>query len=58
MDDTKLANDICKETEDEAIDKFVDYLDHTCGLAGRTWSDKRCLKEKLKKFIHGEDYTR
>lgn len=58
MDATKLVNDIFEEEEDEAIDKFVDYLDYTCGLAGRTWSDKRCLKEKLKKFIHGEDYTR
>lgn len=58
MEVTKLVNDIFEEEEDEAIDKFIYYLDYTCGIGGRTGSDEKCFKEKLKKFIHGEDYTR
>lgn len=58
MDATKLVNDIFEKEEDEAIDKFVHYLDYTCGIGGRTGSDEKVFKEKLKKFIHGEDYTR
>lgn len=58
MGATKLVNYISEEEEDEAIDKFIYYLDYTCGIGGCTGSDEKVFKEKLKKFIHGEDYTR